>query len=441
MTVNTTNITAGPYTGNGLSDEYSYGFTVEDKTQLSVYETTDAGVQTLLVVDTDYTVNDVGTDGGGTITRLAGNLPTSYLWYIRSNRTENQLTDFSSQGAFFPEIHEDQMDHITFLIQQLRDSLDRQIGYSETTDVSGIDLTFPAPVADSVAAVWNGAGTALEIGPTVDEIANAEAAAIAAVSAYDSFDDRYLGEKSSPPTLDNDGNALLNGAMYWNNTTVPGKMWIYDIGAVAWGLITSANATSASSVSISDVGGYYTGSDVEAMGQEVGVEFAALPTKVETLSNKTLSNPAITAPTVNGVSGYGMVILDEPKLLATITTSVAVWTNLDMSTLYPAAATAGAKIALLKIVASLDSTTAGITTSAVTYLKETGGGGSITTHRVSQLQVTKDTADTSPSASEVAQVSEATIPLDANSDLSYQSTLTGSGAAKNIEIFLVGYYV
>ena len=85
MTVNTTNIISGPYAGNGLSDEYSYTFRVGDKTQLYVYETNDSGIQSLLVVDTDYTVNDVGVDAGGTITRLAGNLPTDYEWYIRSN--------------------------------------------------------------------------------------------------------------------------------------------------------------------------------------------------------------------------------------------------------------------------------------------------------------------------------------------------------------------
>lgn len=39
-----------------------------------------------------------------------------------------------------------------------------------------------------------------------------------ATAAYDSFDDRYLGSKTSNPTLDNDGNALLTGALYWNST-------------------------------------------------------------------------------------------------------------------------------------------------------------------------------------------------------------------------------
>ena len=36
---------------------------------------------------------------------------------------------------------------------------------------------------------------------------------------YDNFDDRYLGAKASEPTIDNDGNALLVGAIYFNSAT------------------------------------------------------------------------------------------------------------------------------------------------------------------------------------------------------------------------------
>ena len=47
----------------------------------------------------------------------------------------------------------------------------------------------------------------------------AETAQAAAELAYDNFDDRYLGPKASDPTLDNDGDALINGALYFNTTT------------------------------------------------------------------------------------------------------------------------------------------------------------------------------------------------------------------------------
>jgi hypothetical protein len=65
---------------------------------------------------------------------------------------------------------------------------------------------------------------------------SAAASATSAAASYDSFDDRYLGAKSTPPTLDNDGNALLTGALYWN--TAVNKMYVWS--GTAWGEISSS---------------------------------------------------------------------------------------------------------------------------------------------------------------------------------------------------------
>jgi len=46
----------------------------------------------------------------------------------------------------------------------------------------------------------------------------AEAARDATLAAYDNLDDRYLGAMASDPTVDNDGNALIAGALYFNTT-------------------------------------------------------------------------------------------------------------------------------------------------------------------------------------------------------------------------------
>jgi hypothetical protein len=56
-------------------------------------------------------------------------------------------------------------------------------------------------------------------------VADAEAAAAAAAASYDSFDDRYLGAKSTAPSVDNDGNALIEGALYWNSTSNAMLAW------------------------------------------------------------------------------------------------------------------------------------------------------------------------------------------------------------------------
>ena len=57
---------------------------------------------------------------------------------------------------------------------------------------------------------------------------SASAAATSATNAaasYDEFDDRYLGSKSSNPTVDNDGNALITGALYFNTAVPEIRVW------------------------------------------------------------------------------------------------------------------------------------------------------------------------------------------------------------------------
>jgi hypothetical protein len=62
--------------------------------------------------------------------------------------------------------------------------------------------------------------------------------ATSAATTYDNFDDRYLGAKSTPPTVDNDGNALIVGAIYWNSVSNAMFAWT----GTEWGSISSTAA-------------------------------------------------------------------------------------------------------------------------------------------------------------------------------------------------------
>lgn len=79
------------------------------------------------------------------------------------------------------------------------------------------------------------AATKVYVDTVAGSASAAAASAAAAEAVYDSFDDRYLGAKSSAPTLDNDGNALITGALYWN--TVTNQMYAWS--GSAWGSISS----------------------------------------------------------------------------------------------------------------------------------------------------------------------------------------------------------
>lgn len=86
------------------------------------------------------------------------------------------------------------------------------------------------------------AAAASEAAAAASQVSAANSAA-AAATALDNFDDRYLGPKASDPTLDNDGNALTDGALYSNTTTK--KMRIYFD---AYGWIDASSASVATLV-------------------------------------------------------------------------------------------------------------------------------------------------------------------------------------------------
>ena len=54
---------------------------------------------------------------------------------------------------------------------------------------------------------------------TMGSVSSAAASATAAAASFDSFDDIYLGSKSSAPSVDNDGDALATGSLYFNSST------------------------------------------------------------------------------------------------------------------------------------------------------------------------------------------------------------------------------
>lgn len=97
----------------------------------------------------------------------------------------------------------------------------------------GSNITSVNTVAGSVSNVNVVAGdinnvnsVATSIVPNLTELLQVDDNAALVASLYDQFDDRYLGSKAVEPALDNDGNALLVGALYFD--TVMNKLRIWD---------------------------------------------------------------------------------------------------------------------------------------------------------------------------------------------------------------------
>jgi hypothetical protein len=106
---------------------------------------------------------------------------------------------------------------------------------------SATDAENAQTAAEAAQTAAEAAQNAAELAETNAETAetNAEAAQTAAEAAqaaaelvYDNFDDRYLGAKATDPTLDNDGDALIDGALYFD--TANNVMKVYDLGTTTW---------------------------------------------------------------------------------------------------------------------------------------------------------------------------------------------------------------
>jgi microcystin-dependent protein len=176
----------------------------------------------------------------------------------------------------------------------------------------------------------------------------AEAARDAVLTAYDNFDDRYLGAKASDPTLDNDGNALVAGALYFN-TVVP-EMRVYT--GVLWvSAYVSGTGFLAAASNLSDVPNKATARSNLELGTAAQADSTAFIAAVTpgTSGNLLTSNgtswtsqtPAAPAgvPTGAGMDFHGATapsgwILADGRTIGDASSGATNRANTDVQTLY-----------------------------------------------------------------------------------------------------------
>ena len=96
-----------------------------------------------------------------------------------------------------------------------------------STTKAGESATSATGAATSASNASTSASNAATSETNAGSSASAAAgSASAAAASFEQFDDIYLGAKSSAPTVDNDGNALATGALYFN--TVSNTMFVYS---------------------------------------------------------------------------------------------------------------------------------------------------------------------------------------------------------------------
>jgi hypothetical protein len=184
MTIPSTARKAGPLLGNGSQTAWPFTFRVFSAGDVAVTIANAIGVETLLVLDTDYSVAlnpNQNTTPGGTVTYPISGTPlaTGSVLTITGDVDYDQPLAVPTGGNFNPTTMERQLDRMVMQIQQLREELSRALKIGVTSDAS---TALPAPVANNIIG-WNSGGNALENTP-LTELATAVAFA---TYRYDTF--------------------------------------------------------------------------------------------------------------------------------------------------------------------------------------------------------------------------------------------------------------
>jgi hypothetical protein len=171
-------------------------------------------------------------------------------------------------------------------------------------DADGFKITFLGTPTDGADAA-----TKSYVDTVAGSATAAAASATAAAASYDSFDDRYLGSKSSAPTLDNDGNALITGAIYWNSVTNAMYAWTGS----EWGSISST--ADIYRFRFTAAGGETTESGLD----DNGLTLAYIPGKEQVYLNGVLLARTSDYNATNGTSITGLAALAAGDILEIIT--------------------------------------------------------------------------------------------------------------------------
>jgi hypothetical protein len=196
-------------------------------------------------------------------------------------------------------------------ITEVRIIADEAEGYKDDAAASASAAASSASAAATAEANAETAEANAETAEANAEAAQAaaEAAQAAAEAVYDDFDDRYLGAKSSNPSVDNDGGALATGALYFN-TTVPemrvytGSAWIdFSAGATVSSFNTRTGDVTLTDTDVNTALGYTAANNSSVLLKANNLSDLASASAART--NLGLGTAATTASTAYATAAQG----------------------------------------------------------------------------------------------------------------------------------------
>ena len=143
MTVSTTQI-KNSYSGDGSNKSFAYTFKIFEATECTVIVRTNAtgteSVRSIGSGSTNYAITGAGNETGGTVTFVTAPLATETV-VLRRTSPLTQTTDYVENSAFAAESHEDALDKLTHLVQEVQEEVDRSFKVSRTNTITTTEFT------------------------------------------------------------------------------------------------------------------------------------------------------------------------------------------------------------------------------------------------------------------------------------------------------------
>lgn len=223
------------FVGNGTTTSFSTNpVSFFEHADLDVILVTDAdGTEDTLVLDTDYTVTG-GAGAVGTVVTTVAPAVGETLVVVRRLDVVQEI-DFVNNSISDADVMEESIDRLTMIAQQLATDAERSMRFPEGF-TGDFDPTIPAGVLDAAGSsfIVNEDGDAFTVGPTADEITNAQTYAETAATEADAAAASAVAADSSA-----DAAAVSAGEAAASATSAEYKTFL-----TAKGAIISASAAS-----------------------------------------------------------------------------------------------------------------------------------------------------------------------------------------------------
>jgi hypothetical protein len=213
-------ITQNTYTGNGSTILFSFTFPYLNESDIKVE--VNGTLTTAYTLATATTIQFTTAPANGASVRI----------YRETSDSQLQAEFFPGSAIRAQDLNSD-FNQSLYIAQETRNNSVDPNNASFLDDVNfnnhkGINLATPTDSTDASTKGYVDGLISTGAANAAAAAASASAAAGSASSAaasYDSFDDRYLGSKPTDPALDNDGNSLITGAIYFNSTSNVMRVW------------------------------------------------------------------------------------------------------------------------------------------------------------------------------------------------------------------------